>query len=57
VVGALVLAGVALHVAWMVAPAFGAATLIPAALAGLLMALFLRTVRETRRLSGGTNGL
>jgi hypothetical protein len=41
VVGILVLCGIALHVAWLTAPAFGAVSQAPALLAALAMALLL----------------
>jgi hypothetical protein len=37
-VGVLILIGVALHVAWLFGPAFGVASLVPAALSGALLA-------------------
>ena len=44
VVGALVLIGIALHIVWMIIPAFGAVAIIPAILASLAMALLIWSV-------------
>jgi hypothetical protein len=46
-VGGLVLCGVALHVAWLTAPALGAMTQLPALLSVLVMALLLATAART----------
>jgi hypothetical protein len=52
VVGLLVLSGIALHVAWLTAPAFGGFVLFPAVLATLLMALLLLTASQMRPIAG-----
>jgi hypothetical protein len=47
-VGIAVLCGIALHVAWLTAPAFGAASQAPALLAALAMALTLAAAARSR---------
>jgi len=56
IVGAFVLAGIALHIAWMIVPVFGAVTIIPAILAGLVIALALWSVRGNLAVFGGVHG-
>jgi hypothetical protein len=56
-VGVLALSGIAMHVAWMIVPVFGTAILVPAALAGLVMALLMCAARQNLRLLGVANGL
>jgi hypothetical protein len=58
IVGVLVLCGVALHVAWLTAPAFGAISEAPAVLALLAMALLLAAASRmpTFATAGGGDG-
>ena len=57
-VGILVLGGVALHVAWLTAPAFGAAILAPALLAAVALAMLLAAagLLPAVATAGGGNG-
>jgi hypothetical protein len=58
VVGILVLCGVALHIAWLTAPAFGAVSQAPALLAALAMAFLLAAAARAPALAvaGGGDG-
>src|SRR5215469_1035267 len=58
VVGILVLCGIALHIAWLTAPAFGALSQAPALLAALAMALLLAAAARAPALAvaGGGDG-
>ncbi len=55
-VGILVLAGIALHIGWMVVPAFGAITIVPAILACATLGLVLLTASSSGPLTGEAHG-
>ncbi|HEY2034200.1 MAG TPA: hypothetical protein VGH02_10995 [Rhizomicrobium sp.] len=56
IVGALALMGIALHIVWMIIPAFGVMTIIPAILAGLIIAPVLWSARGSLLVLGGAHG-
>jgi hypothetical protein len=56
IVGAFVLTGIALHIVWMIVPAFGVIIIVPAILAGLVMALVLWRAHGNLPRLGGAHG-
>lgn len=56
VVGALALAGIALHIGWMILPALGNTTIAPAIFAALAMTLALWWIASLGRLREGFHG-
>jgi hypothetical protein len=55
IVGALVLAGIALHIGWMIIPSFGSVVIAPAILAALVMTFGLWAAASGLRLRGATH--
>ncbi|MGN6516785.1 MAG: hypothetical protein ACTHLR_13210, partial [Rhizomicrobium sp.] len=56
IVGAFVLLGITLHVLWMIVPVFGAAVIVPAILAGLVIGLLLWSAGIRLPVAGGAYG-
>ncbi|HEY1708587.1 MAG TPA: hypothetical protein VGG10_10015 [Rhizomicrobium sp.] len=56
IVGTLVLAGIALHVVWLIVPALGALVLVPATFAALVIALLLWLASRAVVFRGGATG-
>lgn len=56
IVGVLVLAGIALHIVWMIAPVFGIVVIVPAVLAALAIAFSLWAASTNVPLLRGSNG-